>query len=535
MSRKLIWILTIIISLASIGLVMVQSKWIRLAIHIKQDQFVQTTGLAMEKIITEVEKQETVLQIVNEIKPYATISSGSEPKLSYHNNVLNKLKGGVRTRQFNQEVFTIDRIDSLHIPAFIRLNAGDSILVGSSKSNTMFGVVNSNKSTNNTNPNLNLRIALDERMLNKTVFVENIVDKMIRIEMPIEERIPQAVIDTIIKNELTRKGIRARVEYRVSNDQDSTIYQSVNFTRGSKGHTITDKLFPNDFFSRKNYLTLNFPNQKSYILSSLGLMTFVTVVLTLIIILSFSLTVIIIFKQKRLSEIKSDFVSNMTHELKTPISTISLAAQMLNDQSIPVERKNLGYLGGVISDESKRLGLQVEKVLQMAIFEKTKLKLKLKESDIHSIITRVISNFNIQVESIGGSLKTELNAEDSMCKFDEIHITNIIHNLLDNALKYKNGTPEITVITKTASKGIVVSVKDNGIGISKDNQRRIFEQFYRVPTGNVHNVKGFGLGLSYVKKIAEAHGGKIWVESAVGAGSTFSIFLPKNGPEEDAK
>ena len=261
-------------------------------------------------------------------------------------------------------------------------------------------------------------------------------------------------------------------------------------------------------------------------------MTISTFLLTLIIIFSFSVTILIIFRQKRLSEIKSDFVSNMTHELKTPISTISLAAQMLNDKSIPVERKNLGYLGGVIADESKRLGLQVEKVLQMAIFEKTKLKLKLKDIDLHQIIDKVASNFSIQLDNAGGKLQCELTASSPTIYADEIHITNVIINLLDNALKYRNGHPSIILTTQTATNGIIISVKDNGIGISRDNLKRIFDQFYRVPTGNIHNVKGFGLGLSYVKKITEAHGGKIWVESTMGEGSVFSIYLPKAGPND---
>lgn len=248
--------------------------------------------------------------------------------------------------------------------------------------------------------------------------------------------------------------------------------------------------------------------------------------------MSFSVTLLIIFRQKRISEIKNDFVNNMTHELKTPISTISLAAQMLNDKSIPVERKNLGYLGGVIADESKRLGLQVEKVLQMAIFEKTRLKLKLKEFDVHEVIKKVVANFSLQLESQGGMLITELGANNPVIVADEVHVTNVVNNLLDNALKYKNGNPEIIIFTKNATGGIVIAFKDNGVGISRDNVRKIFDQFYRVPTGNVHNVKGFGLGLSYVKKIVEAHGGRIWVDSTLGIGSTFSVFLPWSGPTD---
>ncbi len=526
MSRKLIWILTIFISLASFGLIIVQSKWVRIAIDVKQEQFVQSANLALKSIINEVDRQETVYQIVGENKPFSTISSTGNPRQTYSTSILNQTRSGFRTLQKNREVFIINQLDSLKIPSIININSKDSIIINKT------GKINRNKFNDSKFSELSLSLGLDKKLLNKTVFVENTVDNLVRIEQPIEKRITKEALDTIIRLELLRKGIITKFEYRVCNEQDSTVYKSKKYSKHIKGLFLKDQLFPNDFFARRFFLNIYFPNQQSYILSSIGVMAVSTLLLTLIIIFSFSTTILIIFRQKRLSEIKSDFVSNMTHELKTPISTISLAAQMLNDKSIPVERKNLGYLGGVIADESKRLGLQVEKVLQMAIFEKTKLKLKLKDIDLHLIIEKVVSNFSIQIDNAGGKLKCELLASDSICFADEIHITNVINNLLDNALKYRNGTPNIILTTQTATNGIIIAVKDNGIGISHDNLKRIFDQFYRVPTGNIHNVKGFGLGLSYVKKITETHGGKIWVDSKIGEGSVFSIYLPKAGPND---
>lgn len=528
MSRKLIWVLTIIISLASFGLIIVQSKWVRIAINIKQEQFIQSANLAMKNIVDEVKLQETVYQIVGEIKPYSTISSTGNPRQTYSTSILNQTRSGFRTLQIEREVFTVNQLDSLKIPSIIGLNSNDSININNSNKMDRSLFKKGNKSYSD----LGLSLGLDNKLLNKTIFVEKITDNVIRIEQPIEKRISQQVLDTIIRGELRRKGITAKYEYRLCNEQDSTVYKSKHYSKHIKGLLLRDQLFPKDFFDHRFFLNIYFPNQQSYILSSIVVMTVSTLLLTLIIIFSFSATILIIFRQKRLSEIKSDFVSNMTHELKTPISTISLAAQMLNDKGIPVERKNLSYLGGVIADESKRLGLQVEKVLQMAIFEKTKLKLKLKDVDLHQIIDKVVSNFSIQIDNAGGKLEYELLASDSICYADEIHITNVVTNLLDNALKYRNGNPTIHLSTQTATNGIIIAVKDNGIGISRENLKRIFDQFYRVPTGNIHNVKGFGLGLSYVKKITEAHGGKIWVESILGEGSVFSIYLPKAGPND---
>lgn len=528
MSRKLLWILTVVISLSSLGLVLVQSKWVRIAVQVKEDQFAQAASLAMERIIDEVEKQETVVQVIDEIKPYYSVTTRGDARLSYQQGILNRTKSGVRTKQISQQVLTVSSLDTIKLPTLAR-SLFDSTV---SSINTKRNLSISNIAGSTSNLSASLDLGLDGKVINKTVFVENIVDKLIRVELPIQERITQPLLDSIIRRELLRKGIEARFEFKVTNEKDSAIYKTTRYKANPKGLVLKDKLFPNDFFARRYFLTIYFPNQKTYILSSLGLMTLSTFLLTMLIIMSFSVTLLIIFRQKRISEIKSDFVNNMTHELKTPISTISLAAQMLNDKSIPVERKNLSYLGGVIADESKRLGLQVEKVLQMAIFEKTRLKLKLKEFDVHEVIKKVVANFSLQLESQNGMLVTELGANNPIVVADEVHVTNVINNLLDNALKYKSGNPEIIIFTKNATGGIVIAFKDNGVGISRENVRKIFDQFYRVPTGNVHNVKGFGLGLSYVKKIVEAHGGRIWVDSTLGIGSTFSVFLPWSGPTD---
>jgi signal transduction histidine kinase len=217
----------------------------------------------------------------------------------------------------------------------------------------------------------------------------------------------------------------------------------------------------------------------------------------------------------------------MTHELKTPISTISLASQMINDPSIPAESKNMKNISRIIEDESKRLGYQVEKVLQMAIFDRGKLKLKLKQTDINDLILSVINNFTIQVDKLGGKITGELNAANSQVKIDTVHFTNVISNLVDNAVKYSPEKPEILVSTENKNGKLLIRIRDKGIGIKKEDQKRIFEKFYRVPTGNIHNVKGFGLGLSYVKKIVEEHEGSIAIKSELNKGTEFEICLPQ--------
>jgi two-component system phosphate regulon sensor histidine kinase PhoR len=217
----------------------------------------------------------------------------------------------------------------------------------------------------------------------------------------------------------------------------------------------------------------------------------------------------------------------MTHELKTPISTISLASQMLQDGTVSNTQKTIAHLSEVINQESKRLSFQVEKVLQMAVFNEGRLKFKFKEFDVNNMINTVVSNFELRVKNKNGLLETETNAENPVIKGDEVHITNVIFNLLDNAMKYSKEIPEIKVTTENRKDLVVISVQDKGIGISKEHHTQIFDRFFRVPTGNIHNVKGFGLGLSYVKKIVDSHNGTIKVDSALNKGTKFSIFFPQ--------
>jgi two-component system phosphate regulon sensor histidine kinase PhoR len=278
--------------------------------------------------------------------------------------------------------------------------------------------------------------------------------------------------------------------------------------------------------SDQYYLGVYFPNQTSRILMNMIGWLFLSAIFIIIVIFSFWYTVISMFKQKRLSEMKTDFVNNMTHEFKTPISTISLASEMLLRPNVYESSDKTKKYANIIFDENTRLENQVERVLQISILDKGDMKIRPKEIDIHNIIQKVVDHSKLGLKKRNGKITVELKAENSIVMADRVHIVNMISNLLDNAKKYTNRSPEIKISTQNYKDGICISIQDNGIGISHDNQKLIFKKLYRVPTGNIHNVKGFGLGLYYVQTMIEAHGGYIKINSELGKGSDFQLFLP---------
>ena len=340
--------------------------------------------------------------------------------------------------------------------------------------------------------------------------------------MTYENFITREGLDSLISVELTVRGIDSKYEVGIYKPEKDTMLLRNSDTAPremiKKGFAF--RLFASDIFTSPEYLIIYFPNEQKYLLTELWGMLLISIILIIVIMYSFSYTIRTIFRQKKLSEMKNDFINNMTHEFKTPISTISLACEALSDDEISNSPGFfLNYLN-IIKEENKRLAGMSEKILQTAVIEKGQLKMK------KDIIADVIKNIRIQVEIKDGVIIRNFKASQPFLEGDKVHLTNLVYNLLDNANKYSPRKPVIKVRTENTSNGIVLTIEDNGIGISNADQKKIFEKLYRVPTGNIHEVRGFGLGLSYVKAIVEGHNGKIHIESEVGKGSKFRIFLP---------
>jgi len=345
----------------------------------------------------------------------------------------------------------------------------------------------------------------------------------------IEDRIDAMLLDSLIRTELWSKGMETPYKFAIySSSRDKIVVDpDSSFNIADIEKSFAFLLFPSDISGKPDFLLLHFPDEKSFLLHQISGMLIISILLISIIIASFIFAINSIIRQRKFSEMKNDFINNMTHEFKTPISTISLACEALNDKDIQKTKELSANYINVVNEENKRLGSMAEKILQTAILENGKLKLKKEEINIHEAIDEVIKNISIQVQINDGVINKNYSAEQPMILADQVHFTNLIFNLLENANKYSPKKPNITITTKNTANGVEISVKDNGIGISKRDQKKIFDKLYRVPTGDIHDFKGFGLGLSYVKTIIEKHNGKIRLESEAGKGSTFTIYLPE--------
>jgi len=369
-----------------------------------------------------------------------------------------------------------------------------------------------------------------ESIRRQNMLMNRIMNQLLGTEVKkdIEQRFTAGLIDTLLKEELTIKGITSNYEFGVYNPGRNKIV----LEKTGKYHDLllqkgySFPMMPAFGITSSDYLLIYFPEKSRYSFMNLWAMLIVSMVLVIIIVSAFAYSMFTIIRQRKLSELKNDFINNMTHEFKTPISTVSLACQALTDKDFPRSDDMYDSYIHIIEDENRRLGIMAEKILQTAILEKGKLNLRIENVDIHLLISEVIKNIAIQVEIRDGFISTDFQARNSLLKADKMHISNMIYNLLDNANKYTPRKPQIQVSTRDEVGGLLLKFSDNGIGISKVNQKKIFEKLYRVPTGDVHNVKGFGLGLSYVKFVVEKHGGTIEVESEVNKGSTFTVFLP---------
>jgi two-component system phosphate regulon sensor histidine kinase PhoR len=541
MNKKIIILVIILISFALVGLVGIQLYWIRNAIAVKEANFDRGVNEALTSVIYKLEKLDVANRIKNKINAGAPSNSLYTTIDSINNMFVKEMES--MTNDFNIQKASYVNYTSKKVVIEYTDSATGNIIKRVDSS----GVMVSNKDTLKKSKSEVLRpVSVPEyylptnhfdsisdkidKFLKKSFLVSDVFEEMYNFKSnkSIEDRISSVKLDSLIKSELDNKGIHTEYEYGIYSPvkNDVVVEKTGKYHNELMEKSVAFNLFPSDLFKAPEYLLIYFPKKETYLFTQTWLMLSIAALLIIFIIISFVYTIRTIIKQKILSEMKNDFINNMTHEFKTPISTISLACQALTDDDITkseVLYKNYLY---VINDENKRLGVMAEKILQTAVLDKGHVKLKMEPMDLHFVINDVIKNISLQVETRGGSISTEFNAASSIVNADKVHVTNLIYNLLDNANKYTPEKPKIIIATESNDNGIYLSVEDNGIGISHANLKKIFDKLYRVPTGNIHNVKGFGLGLSYVKAIVEMHNGTVDVTSELKKGSKFTVYLP---------
>lgn len=507
MSRKIILSIIVLMAIALIGLVTLQVYWVGNALRLKEQEFETKVHEAMAEVVESNENMimnrtwgEKINFFTSEGKTYFVIVGDTVEIPAASNNMNINVEMLPRMLYFNSAITGNMEESFEEISRYHKLDK-------------------------------HLRDQMKEKqwMEYRKLLMQKMAGELSMFSIPKSFRLDIEFLKKKLDKCLKKRGIDLEYKFGIVEAGSDSILT----TQSIEGEKLLSseyqaELYPSGILLSPAHLHVYFPKKFGFLLQTLVFRMLSSVVLILIIIFSFGFTIYTIYRQKKLSEMKNDFINNMTHEFKTPITTISLAGQALSDKSISQDESRVERFSRMILDETTKLGNQVEKILQMAVLDKGSFKIKVKEVDLHNIINKVAEAHQLRLKNEQGYLLVNFDATHSVIMGDEMHLSNLIDNLIDNAVKYCQEYPEVKINTKNGKGGINIHVEDNGIGMALDTQKRIFERFYRVPTGNIHNVKGFGLGLAYVKTIVDAHGGKISVSSELNKGTKFRIYLPYN-------
>ncbi len=500
MKKRTIWILGVLMSLCFMGLLFLQVNYMEEMAKMRNEQFDESVKRSLYQVSKNMEYDETLQFLEKDLATSEHLPSNLDQVLG-------------QSSSFNESLNPDLNVD----------------LMNHSSLSQSKGAILSNKKNSFSQTTRQLQEALKNRYQHQRVLLDEVVMNILNTasNKDLKKRVNFRNLDGYLKSELLNNGIDLPYHFTVTDKNGKEIYRCSDYDERGGDDPYMQVLFPNDPPNKLSYLKVHFPMKRDYIFSSITFML-PALAFTFILLILFLFIMFTVFRQKKLSEMKNDFINNMTHEFKTPISSISLAAQMLQDPVVGKSPAMFKHISGVINDETKRLRFQVEKVLQMSMFERSAASLKMKEVNANSLISGVIKTFTLKVEQYGGTISSDLEAQNDVIYVDDMHFTNVIFNLMDNAVKYRRPEEPMKLIVRTwndASK-LYISIEDNGIGMKKENLKKVFEKFYRVHTGNRHDVKGFGLGLAYVRKMIEEHKGTIRAESEFGKGSKFIITIP---------
>ena len=506
MKRQMIWVLTAIIVLLSAVLLYMQWRNAELMVKMRKEQFDESVLRSLDQASHDLERDET---------------------FRYLEAIVRNHEEELHSAAHQTEPL------SLHKP-----NSSDTLIIFQPQRLPLSGqlpMIGLRPRTSS--PPLSLSFL--EAVQSAYTYQRSVLDEVIYTilynasEDDLSHRLNTGMLDSYLSDALKRNGVNIPFHFRVETAEGVEVFRCSEYDSTGSGNSYTQTLFRNDPVAKMGVVKVHFPTMGQYIWGVARTMT-PMMGFTFLLLLIFCFTVWQLARQKKVSEMKNDFINNMTHEFKTPLASISLAAQMLSDKSVTKTEKMYENLAGIITNESRRLRFQVEKVLQMSLFDHDNIRLKTEELDANAMLESVINTFQLRIKQSGGQVETRIEAYNPFIYGDEMHLTNVFFNLMDNAVKYAKPDEGLHLLIHTANVGdnFQLSIQDNGIGIQKGDLSHIFERFYRVHTGNQHNVKGFGLGLAYVHTIIGLHHGKIKVESEYGQGTCFIITLPNVRDEE---
>ncbi len=524
---KIRWVpfIAFAILIALAGLVYIQFNWVKQSYQVREEKFDQGVMIALSMVAQQLERNEAVLYF-------------SQTGLPDMGKAMSQIYDTIQTiKTYNPKFALIDSIGQHAMKfgftdtsgAFVSKFFG-SIEYLQDHAKGIHGNTQADISRFET-PEERERILIEYQFRKYNRMFQDLAMQFMLEDKCFADKTNKPLTEMLLKNEFLKEGIDTNFQYAVfDNSNEKKLFGNLNnITRAEFVNFFSIPLFANDFYENSGILIVHFPNKESYIFKSMWLMLSASMAFILIIVASFGGALYIIFRQKKLDDLKTDFINNMTHEFKTPVSTISLASQMLMNEKIVGNKEKIQSYAHIIEEENKRLSGHIENVLQVARLDRGEFKLKKDKVNLHELLNDITDSLSLRLQNENGILIKRFSASKADVLGDKFHLSNAFYNIFDNAIKYRKETElEIEVNTRSSQHGIFVTIKDNGIGISREHQRRIFEKFYRVPTGNIHNVKGFGLGLSYVKIIMNAHGGDVSVDGELGKGCSFEVYIPFN-------
>jgi two-component system phosphate regulon sensor histidine kinase PhoR len=525
MNKLFFRLLVLLMSLSLIGIILVQVYWFNTSLRNNEEQF----RFHVKQIIGEVAEtlsQDDQVRFFNAFEKLQD-STGTIPE----SQDMLELYYVQKNNLTNQTIVYSNSIAAQDYAYPLLENNGlkDFDLRGKSFTSKRTTKIYNNNSLDNPSLHHELTPEMTIRRNGQIAAVKSLQYKLTAEDLfamlPIQQRVSPQRIASLLKSKMEDAGVKTPFEFGIYTHGLATKVRSEKF-RFDKNATYATRLYPDTEGKSKYQLLVTFPQKKRFLFSELVGITVLSIVFTLIIIIAYSSALNQLIKQRQISEIKTDFINNMTHEFKTPIATINLALDAIKNPKVMDDAEKRRRYLQMIRDENKRMHAQVENVLRISKLEKRELDISKESTDIHEIIEEAIEHVNLIVEDREGTIHSHLNAKRTTVLINDVHFTNVLVNILDNAIKYSPERPKIDIFTENVKDFVIVKIKDQGAGMGKTAQKRIFEKFYREHTGDVHNVKGHGLGLAYVKRIVDDHNGQIFVESEKGKGSTFIIKLP---------